>query len=437
MQTNMDVASARKADENMNRTVAVLLKMNLSPEKLSEGIRLAVEEANATKRRLHGSTLCTPSSTVCRQDSTVSCSSESNLSGNYSSEGELYEAQTSKSKKGRRKRKPRTKNIDTAAARLAKKICAEFLFSRRVWTALYDGNNRLSDFRLDVVLKQIAPKMTEAERHLLKDERSEVISRIKRVLALGKSYRIKRAKTGNVVPKAPMEHLINVIDLSGEGSSSLSEIEKEVSEAVTADAPGHAAIARRKLFDANKDKTNSTVKSKKDKRQLAKEFKARLDNARKRPTPLATAKTRRTSKNKRSKKNVVTTTDEVVTTSVSKKNQDDVQTTTRRTRSSKRKAARSARSKIASCSEEEAREESNAGSDPDYGENVTGETESSPELTLKVGAKASGMWSGPENKGDWYSGKIISIDNRKKTVHMQFDDGDEDTNLSWKHLILL
>ena len=121
---------------------------------------------------------------------------------------------------------------------------------------------------------------------------------------------------------------------------------------------------------------------------------------------------------------------------MSKKNQDDVQTTTRRTRSSKRKAARSARSKIASCSEEEAREDSNADSDPDPGENVTGKTESSPELTLKVGAKASGMWSGPENKGDWYSGKIISIDNSKKTVHMRFDDGDEDPDLSWNHVIL-
>ena len=55
MQTNVDAVSAQAADENMNRTVAVLLKMNLSQEKLSEGISLAVEEANAAKRRLHGS----------------------------------------------------------------------------------------------------------------------------------------------------------------------------------------------------------------------------------------------------------------------------------------------------------------------------------------------------------------------------------------------
>ena len=179
---------------------------------------------------------------------------------------------------------------------------------------------------------------------------------------------------------------------------------------------------------AGKDKSES----KKDKQQLAKEFKARLDNARKRPAPLATAKTRRTSKSKRSKKNVGGTTDEAVTTSVSKKGQNEVQTTTRRTRSSKRKAARSARAKIASCSEE-----SNSDSDADPGKKNTGKTESSPELTLKVGAKASGMWSGPENKGDWYSGKIISINRRKKTVHIEYDDGDQDTNLSWEHLILL
>ena len=52
--------------------------------------------------------------------------------------------------------------------------------------------------------------------------------------------------------EAPREHIINVIDISGEGSS-LDEIEKEVSDAVTADAPGRAVIARRKLFDVNNE----------------------------------------------------------------------------------------------------------------------------------------------------------------------------------------
>lgn len=77
-------------------------------------------------------------------------------------------------------------------------------------------------------------------------------SRIKRVLVLGKHYRIKRTKSGNAVAEAPREHIINVIDISGEGSS-LDEIEKEVSDAVTVDAPGRAVIARRKLFDVNNE----------------------------------------------------------------------------------------------------------------------------------------------------------------------------------------
>ena len=49
MRTDFHDANAlavAKADANMNKTVAVLLKMNLSPAKLSEGIRLAVQEAD-------------------------------------------------------------------------------------------------------------------------------------------------------------------------------------------------------------------------------------------------------------------------------------------------------------------------------------------------------------------------------------------------------
>ena len=63
----------------------------------------------------------------------------------------------------------------------------------------------------------------------------------------------------------------NGIDLSGEGSS-LDEIEQEVS-----DAPGRAAIALHKLFDAEAKKGKTEGKNKKDKRQLVKEFKARSE----------------------------------------------------------------------------------------------------------------------------------------------------------------
>ena len=195
MRTDFHDANAlavAKADANMNKTVAVLLKMNLSPAKLSEGIRLAVQEAD--KYRL-SSRSSTPSSVLTRSDSRMSCSSESNFSGNYSnyssddgttSAGRRTEiARRSKWPTGSRKkskRRPRAKNVNTPAAQLAKKVCGEFLLSRRVWTALYDGNNRISDYRLDVVLRQIAPNMTEPEQAILKNRRAEVIRRIKRVL---------------------------------------------------------------------------------------------------------------------------------------------------------------------------------------------------------------------------------------------------------------
>ena len=233
-----------------------------------------------------------------------------------------------------------------------------------------------------------------------------------------------------------MEHMVNIIDLSGE-SSSVEQIDKEVAAAVTASAPGRAAIARRKLFTKQKESTEKKKKESaektKDKRQLAKEFKDRLDNARKRPAPLETAKTR---KNKRVKNKNVTSNEDVNkpnTRAGTKKGvSSSAQTATRRvTRSSQRSAAREAREKIASCSEEENREESE-----ENREESEANRKDSRSAWFKVGARATGKWKGPECKGDWFEGVIVSIDEINKTVHIQYDDGDEDEDLAWSNLYL-
>ena len=55
---------------------------------------------------------------------------------------------------------------------------------------------------------------------------------------------------------------------------------------------------------------------------------------------------------------------------------------------------------------------------------------------MKVGDKVTGQWQGEQNRGDWYAGTVQSIDTVNETIHIVYDDGDEDPVLSWDHVML-
>ena len=53
---------------------------------------------------------------------------------------------------------------------------------------------------------------------------------------------------------------------------------------------------------------------------------------------------------------------------------------------------------------------------------------------FKKGSTISGQWKGPEFKGDWYEGTIVSIDAKNQTVHVRYNDGDSDRKLKWSNM---
>ena len=54
-----------------------------------------------------------------------------------------------------------------------------------------------------------------------------------------------------------------------------------------------------------------------------------------------------------------------------------------------------------------------------------------PDVPFKVGDVVQGKWSGDQNNGEWFPDTIISIDSVKRTIHMKYEDGDEDKSLPW------
>ena len=56
--------------------------------------------------------------------------------------------------------------------------------------------------------------------------------------------------------------------------------------------------------------------------------------------------------------------------------------------------------------------------------------------TFKKGSRVMGMWKGPDCKGDWYEGVVKSVNKRKKTAYVVYDDGDGDCDraLKWVNM---
>ena len=103
-------------------------------------------------------------------------------------------------------------------------------------------------------------------------------------------------------------------------------------------------------------------------------------------------------------------------------------------------AAQKAKDALSSLSEENSGEEKEEEISPPSLEWVEGEERpmatEGEQPKLRVGARASGKWKGPQHKGTWYPGVIKSINFKKHTVHITYDDDDEDKNLSWSNLML-
>ena len=57
---------------------------------------------------------------------------------------------------------------------------------------------------------------------------------------------------------------------------------------------------------------------------------------------------------------------------------------------------------------------------------------------LKIGMRVCGRWNEQgDDHGLWFDGEILSVCKSKRTVHIRFDDGDEDDSLSWDNVSIL
>ena len=56
---------------------------------------------------------------------------------------------------------------------------------------------------------------------------------------------------------------------------------------------------------------------------------------------------------------------------------------------------------------------------------------------LKPDMKVQGKWKGTENYGEWFDGVVVSVNNKKKTCHIRYDDGDNDKAVSFNDISII
>ena len=56
---------------------------------------------------------------------------------------------------------------------------------------------------------------------------------------------------------------------------------------------------------------------------------------------------------------------------------------------------------------------------------------------LKPGMRVQGKWKGDQNSGEWFDGVVVSVNNKKKTCHIRYDDGDNDKFVSFNDVSII
>ena len=330
-----------------------------------------------------------------------------------------------------------------AQQKLAGYLVKNYFSAKPVWDYLYAKNNRINSKRLTKVLGQLEDKLTPAQKKTLNNNRKAVTQKIKKKINAARNYRRKLFNRKGKTIKSPYAHTID-LTISDDESDSCDKADKptkveknnevdKVDKATADDKKADKATADDKKADkataddkkADKATTDDSEteeepaqdKSVNQRKKLAKKFAERMKSLRSSRKKIP-AKSGSSSKRKRTSRRTTTEKTKESSTTI---NQESA-SSSKRKRTSRRTTTEKTKESSTTINQESASKSSWK----------QREMETCP--TFKKGSRVMGMWTGPECTGDWYEGVVKSINKRKKTAHVVYDDGDSDKVLEWTNM---
>lgn len=311
---------------------------------------------------------------------------------------------------------------------LAGYLVKNYFSAETVWDYLYTRSNRINSKRLQKVLGQLKDKLTPAQRKTLKNNRKTLTQNLKKKINAARNYRRKLFKIKGKTLKAPYAHMIDLTNNSDDESDNQPEEEcgkadkadkvkkeDEVDKAETAEPADETETEEENLMQPTEGESTNRRK------ELAKKFVDRMKSLRSSRKKLPAKES-----SKRKRANRTTATEKTKESSTTSNQESPAKSGS----SNKRKRARRTTTK-------KPKESSTASNQETPVKSSWKQREITTCPTFKKGSRVMGMWKGPECTGDWYEGVVKSINKRKKTAHVVFDDGDCDKALEWTNMTVL
>ena len=244
---------------NPGQLEVLQLLLNLSPEQRSRALKAALANDRAPLSPSIRRTVSRPLSprTPVSDDSSITGDSEASVASGTPNRKRVH-----------------NKNRIT---RLATKICREYLNCQRMWDHLYSQSNRVIEHKLDDVLDQICVKLDKSEQKTLKTYRSLLKKAVKKRMAAGRRYRKKQKEIGKEVAQAHKSAAIDLTRGGDEGDNSNAAASETASETPTEPSVKSESV---KSESAKSEKKESPKPASPSQRELALDFKARMENRR-------------------------------------------------------------------------------------------------------------------------------------------------------------
>ena len=346
--------------------------------------------------------------------------------------------------------------------KLASYICKNYMKGEKLWRFLYEGYSYMDNHNLLHVLKDIHSNspLKKKQKILLKDQldnnQKQFFRMIKRRVASAKKYRKTCKKNKKKWKPSPMVDTIDLtLSVHSEDSDSESSSSDSDSEGANADSEGKGRVTtpetRKGVNAGGKGKGKGKGANAGDKGE-AKGVNAGgkgKDKGRGKGVN-AGGKGRGKGTNAGNKSEDKGVDPAAVRRTNAKnflKKMQDRRETNQKGKTSKRKKQISRKARGLSPKQSSDEEEDDAYRTPttntrrkrkSTGRANTRRTRKRVDTTptFKIGDKVSAQWLGKQNHGDWFPGSICDINEKKQTMHIEYDDGDEDTSVPWASVII-
>ena len=309
---------------------------------------------------------------------------------------------------------------------LAAFLVKQYFASPALWKHLYNKDNRIENSRLIACMEQVEKTLSKEQQSTLKEHKDLVLKHLKKKIAAARNYR--RSEKGKKNRKKLISPMAHMIDLTHASDNEDNGAGDDGGDKHDDNGAGDDGGDKHDDNGAGEDGADEDGAEKRV--SLAKNFVNRMNKIRGSRVKVKKKKSKGKSGPKKPNAKSSDTTTPKAPSETKSKGKSGSKKPNVKTRSSTRRSRKRSQSDDGVSTPKKKHKPSLDVASPG--------NKWKDRRLLSVGDRISGKWNqDDEHNGEWYDGVVKSIDRKNETVHVLFDDGDEDDELKWTDLRII